>query len=622
MRARNRTSVAEPRPAGQNASRPLGDLPVTLWPVADLFTAADARHWALLTRAALAARRTEIDALNVFPVPDGDTGTNLYLTFDAAIDEVAAMHGAEGILGDATLVQECRSLTRAILLSARGNSGVIVSQLVGGLCAAIVDRDAEAVDAGLLAQAFARGAAAARDCVAHPQEGTILTVADAGAAAATAAADAGGSLGDVCQAAVDAAHEALARTPDQLEALRHAGVVDAGGAGCVLLLESLQRVVTGRWSATDEGLLSAGPPLHRRDEWHLARATGQPPAVTAGSESQPGGIQAPPAGSDAGGAHQVAGHDPLDGEGEPLGTGPAYEVMYLLTDTTPAEVQTLTRTLDRLGDSLLVVGGPDLWNVHVHVDDAGAAVEAGISAGRPERIRITHFASQVSARDHGVGRLGVVACAAGPGVGALLEEAGAVVVPSGPARRASAGQLLEAVRATGATAVVLLPGDRDTLMAAEIAAQAAAGEGLDVHVVPARTTVQALAALAVHDPTRSVHANVVAMTGAAVSTRHGAVTVATKEALTWAGVCHPGDVLGIVDGDVAFLGTDLAESAREVLGRLLSAGGELVTLVVGADAGPDLAARTADALAQERPDVEVVVVDGGQPVYPLLIGVE
>ena len=316
------------------------------------------------------------------------------------------------------------------------------------------------------------------------------------------------------------------------------------------------------------------------------------------------------------------GHDPLDLEGETLGNGPAYEVMYLLTDTTPEAVQTLTGTLDRLGDSLLVVGGPDLWNVHVHVDDAGAAVEAGVTAGRPERIRITHFASQVSALPHGTGRLGVVACAAGPGVGALLEDAGAVVVPSGPARRASAGQLLDAVRATGATAVVLLPGDRDTFMAAEIAAQAAAGEGIDAHVVPARTTVQALAALAVHDPTRSVHANVVAMTGAAVSTRHGAVTVATKEALTWAGVCHPGDVLGIVDGDVAFLGSDLAESAREVLGRLLSAGGELVTLVVGADAEPDLAARAAAVLAHDRPDLEVVVVDGGQPVYPLLIGVE
>ena len=166
-----------------------------------------------------------------------------------------------------------------------------------------------------------------------------------------------------------------------------------------------------------------------------------------------------------------------------------------------------------------------------------------------------------------------------PGIGALLREAGAVVVDSGPGRRASAGQLLEAVESTGSTAVVLAAGRPRHLMAAEIAAQAAAGAGIDVHVVPARTTVQALAALAVLDPGRSVHANVVAMTGAAVATRHGAVSVATKEALTWAGVCHPGDVLGIVDGDVAFLGTDVAAAAREVLDRLLSAGGELVTLV-------------------------------------------
>ena len=614
--ARNRTSVAEPRPPDQNASRPRWDLPVTLWPVPDAFTAADARHWALLTRAALAARRTEIDALNVFPVPDGDTGTNRYLTFDAAIDEVVALHEASGILGEATLVQECQSLKRAILLSARGNSGVIVSQLVGGLCDAVVERGSESVDAPLLADAFARGEQAARDCVAHPQEGTILTVADAGAAAAVETADAGGSLADVCEAAVDAAQEALARTPDQLEALRHAGVVDAGGAGCVLMLESLHRVVTGRWSAAEDGLLAGGPALLRRDEWRLPAQPGAAPASVPlpDPDESPSPVDAV--------TRHLGGDDPLDRDVEPIGTGPAYEVMYLLTDTTPTAVQTLTRTLDRLGDSLLVVGGPDLWNVHVHVDDAGAAVEAGVAAGRPERIRITHFASQVAARDHGPGRLGIVACAAGPGVGALLEAAGAVVVPSGPARRASAGQLLDAVRATGSTAVVLLPGDRDTLMAAEVAAQAAAGEGIDAHVVPARTTVQALAALAVHDPSRSAHANVVSMTGAAVSTRHGAVTVATKEALTWAGICHPGDVLGIVDGDVAFLGTDLAASAREVLGRLLSAGGELVTLVVGADTETDLPARIAADLERDRPDVEVVVVDGGQPIYPLLIGVE
>ncbi len=564
------------------------------------FTAAAARHWALLTRAALAARRTEIDALNVFPVPDGDTGTNLYLTFDAAIDEVVAAHEHAGILGDATLVQECRTLKRAILLAARGNSGVIVSQLVGGLCDAVIERKAETVDALLLADAFAAGAAAARACVAHPQEGTILTVADAGAAAAVEAAEAGGSLADVCKAAVEAAQQALARTPDQLEALARAGVVDAGGAGCVLMLESFHRVVTGRWTATDEGLLSAGPPLHRRDEWR------QPDVLPAASAPS---------------SATLPGRDPLDRVGEAHGEGPAYEVMYLLTDTTQAAVDTLTRTLDALGDSLLVVGGPDLWNVHVHVDDPGAAVEAGVRAGRPERIRITHFSTQVGARDQPA-PLAVVACAAGPGIGALLREAGAVVVASGPGRRASAGQLLEAVESTGSAAVVLLPGDRDTFLAAEIAAQAAAGAGIDAHVVPARTTVQAVAALAVLDPTRSVHANVVSMTGAAVATRHGAVSIASKEALTWAGVCHPGDVLGIVDGDVAFLGTEVPAAAREVLDRLLSAGGELVTLVVGAEAEPGLGERIAAALEHDRPELEVVVIDGGQPVYPLLIGVE
>jgi fatty acid kinase len=562
------------------------------------FTAADARHWALLTRAALAARRTEIDDLNVFPVPDGDTGTNLYLTFDGAIDDVVAAHEAAGVLGEATLVQECRSLRRAILLSARGNSGVIASQIVGGLCDEVVENDAEAVDAVLLAACLERGAAAARAAVAHPQEGTILTVADAGAAAARVAVDRGGDLGEACSAAVEAAREALARTPEQLPALARAGVVDAGGAGCVLMLESLHRVVTGSWTGTDEGLLSAGPALRRREEWRTSTAGGRDalPATDPGS-------------------------DPLDDDSPTSPEGPAFEVMYLLTGSTAQAVATLTGVLDGLGDSLLVVGGPDLWNVHVHVDDAGAAVEAGIAAGRPERIRITHLHSQVAARGaHGA--VGVVACAPGPGVAGLLREAGAVVVESVPGRRASARHLLEAAHATRATEVLILPGDPDTTMAAEAAAEAAGDEGIDAHVVPARTTVQVLAALAVLDPARSLHANVVSMTSAAGATRHGAVTVATKEALTWAGVCHPGDVLGVVDGDVALLGDDVADTAQEVLRRLLSAGGELVTLVVGADAETGLAERTSAALLRERPDLEVIVVDGGQPVYPLLIGVE
>ena len=189
---------------------------------------------------------------------------------------------------------------------------------------------------------------------------------------------------------------------------------------------------------------------------------------------------------------------------------------------------------------------------------------------------------------------------------------------AGPARASSSTPC----RRTRATSVIILPADRDTLMAAEVAAEAASADGVDTHVVPARTTVQALAALAVLDPAKPVHANAVAMTSAAVSTRHGAVSIASKEALTWAGVCKPGDVLGVVDGDIAFIGTDLADAAAEVLTRLLAGGGELVTLVAGEGADAGLVETVAATLGHDRPELEVVVIDGGQPVYPLLIGVE
>ncbi len=570
--------------------------------VADALTADDARHWALLTRAAFAARRAEIDALNVFPVPDGDTGTNLYLTMDSAIDETVAAHDEAGILGTASLVQECRTLSRSILLSARGNSGVIVSQIVGGMCQVVVEADAEEIDADLLARALTRGAELARASVAHPEDGTILTVGDATALAAREAAAAGADLAGVTRAASVAAAAALARTPEQLPVLARAGVVDAGGAGLVLMVEALHRVVVGTWSEDAAAELGGGPALRRRDGWHV------PPTATAGE--RPGS----------------ADEAYLPGDVGALGGGPAYEVMYLLRETTPDAVAELTRVLDGLGDCLLVVGGPDLWNVHVHVDDPGAAVEAGVEAGRPYRVRITHFASQVAGPGHGAahpeGTIAVVACSAGPGIAALMTEAGARTVPSQPGQRASAGQILAAVQESGTRAVILLPNDRDTVLAAEAASAAAAEEGITVRVVPARTVVQGIAALAVFDQAHSLDDNVLAMTSAAVATRHGAVSVAVREALTWAGVCQPGDVLGIIDGDIALIGASLPEAAREVIGRLLASGGELVTLVTGADADADLLAGVQSALHHDHAEVEVVVVDGGQPSYPLLIGVE
>ena len=300
----------------------------------------------------------------------------------------------------------------------------------------------------------------------------------------------------------------------------------------------------------------------------------------------------------------------------------AYEVMYLLSQSDPQRVTKLRDSLGGLGDSLLVVGGDEEWNVHVHVNDAGAAVEAGIEAGRPHRIVITHFGDQIRAAADLDGQA-VVACAAGPGLADLMRAAGATVVASGPAQRASAGQLLDAVRASHAGTVLLLPNDSDTELAARAAARAAAEAGITVRVVRSRTAVQGLAALAVFDPQAAPEDNVVAMSQAAAGTRHGGVTVSRKAALTSAGPCQPGDVLGIVDGDFALIGSDLYAVAREVVDRLLAAGGELLTVVTGQDAPEDLGqAVVAAARSSSRLGLEIIEIAGGQPLYPLLLGVE
>ncbi|HEY6741940.1 MAG TPA: hypothetical protein VI110_06220, partial [Lapillicoccus sp.] len=381
--------------------------------------------------------------------------------------------------------------------------------------------------------------------------------------------------------ALEAARTALAETPSQLPRLAQAGVVDAGGAGYVLLLESLERVVTGDVLAES---LAGEDPLRRRPGWTQPAAP-----VRRGGDLEP--------------------------------DGPAYEVMYLLSDATDEAVEVLKQRLDGLGDSLLVVGAGDLHNVHVHVDDVGAAIEAGIAAGRPHRIRVTHFHDQLATAPDQDAQA-VVTCAAGEGLAGTFRAAGAWVVASGPRRRANAGQFLEAARSTGAGRVILLPNDGDTLLAANAAAKVAAEEGIDLRVVAARTAVQGIAALAVYDPDRPFGDNVLTMSSAAAATRNGAVTVATKEALTSGGPCRPGDVLGVVDGDIVLVGDDLTRIGADVVERLLSSGGELLTVVSGEDATPALGEDVAAAVRRHRRDLEVTQIYGGQPLYPLLLGVE
>jgi DAK2 domain fusion protein YloV len=524
---------------------------------------------------ALAEAREEIDALNVYPVPDGDTGTNMYLTVVAAPD---ALRDATDATPD--LLSGLAALRKGALLGARGNSGVILSQMLGALATTIASATGEERNASIMARALREATESAYAAVGTPVEGTILTVVRAAAEAAEERAGQDGARArDVFASAAAAAREALARTPDQLAVLRDAGVVDAGGRGLSVILDAAETALTGR----------------------------RPVPVTA------------PIGS-----HRIP--IPVEQQGHALtADGPAYEVMYLL-DADDHHVGGLKARLATLGDSLVVVGGDGLWNVHVHVDDVGAAVEAGIAAGRPYRIRVTHFAEQVAAaqgrrRSSRAGRQ-VVAVAAGPGLEKLFEEAGATVVVGGPGNRPSTGMILDAIHASGAREVVVLPNDPDSVRAAQAAArQAEDDEGIRVAVIPTEAQVQGLAALAVHEPGRPFDQDVLEMTATARHARHGAVTIAAKQAMTMAGPCEPGDVLGVVAGDFAVVGQDLDAVATDVLERLLAGGGELVTVVAG-DGGHDLARRTATAVEERHPHVDVMVYDGGQERYPLLMSVE
>ncbi|HEU4544605.1 MAG TPA: DAK2 domain-containing protein [Jiangellaceae bacterium] len=530
-----------------------------------------ALRWCQAALEALAEAREEIDALNVYPVPDGDTGTNLYLTMEAATQAAEAAAARE----DATLAEVMAAAARGALLGARGNSGVIMAQMLRGV-SAVFASSAHGSDAEALVAALDRAARDGYAAVAKPVEGTILTVARAAAEAASAAMDDRPSLPVVALAAARGAREALERTPDQLDVLKQAGVVDAGGRGLTVVLDAFDTVLTGR------------RPLPRPRE---LTAHGVPEVTFMVPEAAP--------------------------------AGPAYEVMYLL-DADEAAIPTLRAALEPLGDSLVVVGGgtgdAGLWNVHVHVDDPGAALEAGIAAGRPHQIRVTYLAAETPAPAR-TGRA-LVAFAAGDGLAELFESAGARVVRPPVGRRPSTAEILEAIRHCGVEEVVLLPNDRDGIPVAEAAAAEARSHGLRVAVIPTTVQVQGLAAAAMHEPGRAFDTDVVAMTTAAGHTRHGAVTIAAREAVTSAGVCQPGDVLGVVEGDFAIIGSDLAGVATEVVRRMLAVGGELVTLVTGQDADNSLADTVGVVVHAEHPEVDTVVYAGGQARYPLLIGVE
>ena len=539
------------------------------------------RRFGDLATDALASHREEIDALNVFPVPDSDTGTNLYLTIAAARDRLREFTGPDWREG-------LRAFSRGALLDARGNSGVILAEMIGALLRRLIQATEEERTATAFADALRKAGNAAYAAVGEPQEGTMLSVLRAAADAAEECVegDDNARTRDVMSAAAGAAREALVRTQEQLPALAAAGVVDAGGRGICVLLDAFETALTGR------------RPSPQAPTPHIPIPIPAALGAADGHALEPG--------------------------------GPAYEVMYLL-DAEDAAIPDLRKRLQPLGDSLVVVGGEGIWNVHVHVDDVGAAIEAGINAGRPHRVHVTHFAEQAATQAGGQahrhatrdGRA-VIAFAAGPGLAELFRGAGAIVIEGGPHRRPTTSELLEAITASGAAEVIVLPNDAPTRQPAEAAARTAEDDlDINVAVIPTRSQVQGLAAIAVHEPGRKFDKDVLEMTATARHARHGAVTISNTRAITMAGPCMPGDALGVLDGDFVKVGQDLERCATYVLARLIGGGGELVTLVSGLeDPRGELAEAVAAWLAANHPAVDVMVYDGGQERYPLLMSVE
>ena len=518
-----------------------------------------------------------LDALNVYPVPDGDTGTNMARTLDAVVEEVAA---APGDLGST-----CAAISHGALMGARGNSGVILSQILRGFTATLAAADR--IDAAVVAAALVRASEDAYHAVLTPVEGTILTVVRESAEAADRSAGAGADLATTLEATHAAAADALRRTPEMLPVLARAGVVDAGGAGYLLMLEAALFVVTGR--AISEPLdVPSG----------LGVAAIDTPAVV--------GVR-------------------------PVATGPRYEVMYFC-EIDDEVIDDLRSRWGEIGDSIVVVGGDRLWNCHIHTDQIGASIEVALDlGGRPSRIRITDLFEQVAAHGEGVEAYiaeapapvttAVVAVSSGDGLTEMFRGLGvSVVVGGGQSDNPSTADLLGAIERCVAESVVILPNNKNII---PVARQTIDLASVPVHVVPTVSMPEGLAAMVVYDPESTgaeVH-RAMATAAAAVST--GEVTRAVRPSESTSGPVAAGDWIGLVRGDgIVAGGPDAAAVVIDLLAHLIDDDSELVSIVTGDEADPDVMRAVSEWLERSRSGVEVEIRAGGQPLYPYIIGVE
>jgi uncharacterized protein len=559
-------------------------------------------------QAALRANQAALNNLNVYPVPDGDTGTNMALTMTSVVNELipAGAEWANGANGDLTgngnrandqMAHLCQSISHAALMGARGNSGVILSQILRGFCG--VARDRAALDGPALAAALTAASTAAYGAVMKPIEGTILTVARCAAEGAADAAGMGGSVLEVALRAREQGAVGLAQTPELLPVLKAAGVVDSGGSGYLLLIDALLHVIDDRPTP----VLDVGPAANG------GSSRGQTPAAV---------------GSD--GSKDVSELQ--------------YEVMFLL-EAEDTRIGAFKDAWAALGDSIVVVGGDGLWNCHIHTDAIGPCIEAGIDIGRPRNIRVTDLLDEVhalqeekwvreAAGDSVVDEpphireavdTAVVAVASGDGLRRLFWSLGVQqVVTGGQSMNPSTAQLLEAVESCPASSVVILPNNKNIIPVAE---QVAPLTTKSVRVIPTKGIAEGLAASMQYDPGGTIDANASSMRSAAASIVSGEVTQAVRRSSCDVGPIEAGDWLGIGrdDGIVAVAPT-LVDAATGLLRSILVPTHEIVTLIEGEGASASDTRSIAEWLAEQYPAVALETHHGGQPLYPYLFGVE
>jgi DAK2 domain fusion protein YloV len=520
-----------------------------------------------LARAALASlerSRQRIDDLNVYPVPDGDTGTNMTLTARAVVEEL-----------DQSTTQDrpalIKEVTRAALMGARGNSGVILSQILRGAAETLTD--GAAVDTRTLARAFRSASDAAYRAVRQPVEGTMLSVIREIAEEGEVLAPNGRTTAEFLAALVRRGEEAVERTPEQLDVLREAGVVDAGGAGLLEILRGLAAAVSGE------------------------------PIPAAPVEPEHLGVEA---------IHQELSRY-------------RYCTTFVI-EGDALDMDSIEVELERLGDSLLVVGDPEALKVHVHTDEPGAALAVGTRAGVIDRVEIANMHEQTARREERLlevvtaepGTTDVVAVVAGEGNRQLFASLGAVqIVEGGQTMNPSTRELVAAIEAAHAPDVIVLPNNSNVILSAEQAAELADKK---VEVVPTDSIPAGLAAMVSFTPERSAEENAAEMRELLAGVATGEVTIASRDVEMNGLAVRKGAWLGLAEGKAVAGGADFEEVATAVAERLLSEPRSVMTLLTGADE-PDLDGLL-QRLEERHPDLELDVQAGGQPHYPLLLSAE